>query len=181
VLSVNYKKEIIKDYFQDGRYHGVNISYIIEEKRLGTAGALSLLYDHPKHPFIVMNGDLLTKINYNNLLEFHLKNNSLGTMCIREYEYQIPYGVIETNNHRILSIEEKPIHRYFANAGVYVLNPEVINYIPNDSFFDMPDLFKKLLSDKKGVTAFPLREYWMDIGKMEEFKKANDDFFRIFV
>lgn len=176
ILSVNYKKEIIKDYFQDGQHLGVDIDYIEEDKRLGTAGALSLFKNWPNMPFFVMNGDLLTKINYEQLLDFHNEINSEATMCVREYEYQIPYGVIDTDHHRLLSIEEKPIHKSFVNAGIYVLNPIVLEYIPKNEFFDMPELFKVLMSRGKEVSAFPLREYWLDIGRMDDYEKANGDF-----
>ncbi|WP_066399561.1 nucleotidyltransferase family protein [Cytobacillus eiseniae] len=176
ILSVNYKKDMIKDYFQDGRHLGVNISYIEETKRLGTAGALSLLSDKPGHPFFVMNGDLLTKINYDQLLNFHNETNSAATMCVREYEYQIPYGVLATENHRLLSIEEKPIHKSFVNAGIYVLSPDVLKSVPQNEFFDMPDLFKQLMNEQQEVSAFPLREYWLDIGRMDDYEKANYEF-----
>ncbi|WP_102275815.1 nucleotidyltransferase family protein [Cytobacillus massiliigabonensis] len=176
ILSVNYKKEMIKDYFQDGRHLGVNISYIEETKRLGTAGALSLLSDKPGHPFFVMNGDLLTKINYEQLLSFHNETDSVATMCVREYEYQIPYGVLATENHRLLSIEEKPVHKSFVNAGIYVLSPDVLKSVPQNEFFDMPDLFKQLMNEQKEVSAFPLREYWLDIGRMDDYEKANYEF-----
>lgn len=180
ILSVNYKKEIIKDYFQDGGFLGVNISYIDENKRLGTAGALSLLEEKPEHPFFVMNGDLLTKINYEQLLDFHNEQESMATMCVREYEYQIPYGVIETDNHRLLSIKEKPIHRSFVNAGIYVLDPEVLKYVPRDTFYDMPELFNKLLELSMTVSAFPIREYWLDIGRMDDYEKANGEYSEVF-
>ncbi|MFD1037062.1 nucleotidyltransferase family protein [Virgibacillus byunsanensis] len=180
ILSVNFKKEIIKDYFQDGSYLGVNISYIDEEKRLGTAGALSLLNEQPDRPIFVMNGDLLTKINYEQLLEFHYEHGSKATMCVREYEYQIPYGVIETESHTLLSIKEKPVHQSFVNAGIYVLNPEVLQYVPDDTFYDMPDLFKKMIDIKQSISAFPLREYWMDIGEIDDYQRANGDFSEVF-
>ncbi|MNC48368.1 D-glycero-alpha-D-manno-heptose 1-phosphate guanylyltransferase [compost metagenome] len=154
----------------------MNISYIEETKRLGTAGALSLLVEKPAHPFIVMNADLLTKINYEQLLDFHLETESVATMCVREYEYQIPYGVLEIESHRLLSIEEKPIHKSFVNAGIYVLNPSMLELIPQNEFYDMPDLFKKLMNEKKEVSAFPLREYWLDIGRMDDYEKANYEF-----
>lgn len=176
ILSVNYKKEKIIDYFQDGSNFDATISYIEEGKRLGTAGALSLLEAKPDYPFIVMNGDLLTKINYEQLLDFHNETNSVATMCVREYEYQIPYGVLKTENHRLLSIEEKPIHKSFVNAGIYVLNTEILEFIPRNEFYDMPDLFKKLIHIKKEVSAFPLREYWLDIGRMDDYEKANYEF-----
>lgn len=180
ILSVNYKKEMIKDYFQDGSHLGINISYIEEEKRLGTAGALSLLEEKPEHPFFVMNGDLLTKINYEQLLDFHNETNSMATMCVREYEYQIPYGVIETDHHRLLSIEEKPVHKSFVNAGIYVLSPDMLRYIPENEFYDMPDLFKKLMEHKEVVSVFPLREYWLDIGQLDDYEKANGEYSHYF-
>jgi len=176
VLCVNYKKEMIMDYFQDGSHLGVNIEYIEETKRLGTAGALSLLSEKPIEPFFVMNGDLLTKINFEQLLDFHNETYSAATMCVREYEYQIPYGVIETDNHKLLSIVEKPIHKSFVNAGIYVLNPNMLDHVPNDVFYDMPDLYKKLMSEEQKVSAFPLREYWLDIGQLDDYEQANGDY-----
>lgn len=176
VLSVNYKKEMIMDYFQDGSHLGVNIEYIEETKRLGTAGALSLLADKPTEPFFVMNGDLLTKINFEQLLDFHNETDSTATMCVREYEYQIPYGVIETDDHQLLSIVEKPVHKSFVNAGIYVLNPNAQEHVPNGKFYDMPELYKELMKEKKKVSAFPLREYWLDIGQLDDYEKANGDY-----
>lgn len=176
IMSVNYKKEMIIDYFQDGSHLDVNIEYIEETKRLGTAGALSLLPKIPNEPFFVMNGDLLTKINFEQLLEFHVETNSSATMCVREYEYQIPYGVIETDNDQLLSIVEKPIHKSFVNAGIYIMDPDVLDYIPSGEFYDMPELYKKLMLEKKKVTAFPVREYWLDIGRLDDYEKANGEY-----
>ncbi|AOV08502.1 nucleotidyltransferase family protein [Sporosarcina ureilytica] len=176
VLCVNYKKDMIMDYFQDGSHLGVNIEYIEETKRLGTAGALSLLSETPNEPFFVMNGDLLTKINFEQLLDFHNETNSVATMCVREYEYQIPYGVIETDNDKLLSIVEKPVHKSFVNAGIYVLDPSALDHVPSDDFYDMPELFKKLMSEEKKVLAFPLREYWLDIGQLDDYEQANGDY-----
>ncbi|WP_203245957.1 nucleotidyltransferase family protein [Sporosarcina beigongshangi] len=176
VLSVNYKKEMIMDYFQDGTHLGVTIEYIEETKRLGTAGALSLLSEKPTEPFFVMNGDLLTKINFEQLLNFHNETNSTATMCVREYEYQIPYGVIETEDHRLLSIVEKPVHKSFVNAGIYVLNPAVLDYVPNGEFYDMTELYKILINENDKVSAFPLREYWLDIGRLDDYEKANGEY-----
>lgn len=176
VLSVNYKKEIIMDYFLDGSHLGVNIDYIEETTRLGTAGPLALLSEVPDKPFFVMNGDLLTKVNFEQLLDFHIQMDSAATMCVREYEYQIPYGVIETDDHKLLSISEKPIHKSFVNAGIYVLNPEVLKMIPHNEYFDMPELFNSLMEEKRKISAFPLREYWLDIGQIEDYKKANGDY-----
>lgn len=175
ILSVNYKKDIIMNYFQDGSHLDVHIEYIEEEKRLGTAGALSLLKEKPNEPFFVMNGDLLTKVNYEQLLNFHVEHESMATMCVREYEFQVPYGVIETEGHLLSSIVEKPVHKSFVNAGIYILNPHVLDYIPTNEFYDMPELFNKLMHEKKAAV-FPLTEYWLDIGKMADFEKAKLDY-----
>lgn len=176
VLSVNYKKDIIQNYFQNGEAFDVNITYIEETKRLGTAGALSLLPNKPSKPIFVMNGDLLTQVNFEQLMKFHEENQSLATMCVREYEYQIPYGVIETNGAGLVAIQEKPIHKSFVNAGIYVLSSEVLEYIPQDQFYDMPELFQKLIDLQKKTTVFPIREHWLDIGRVDDFEKANVEY-----
>jgi dTDP-glucose pyrophosphorylase len=179
-ISLNYRGEMIKDYFKDGSDFGVNIDYIEEDKRLGTAGALSLLKIKPSEPFFVMNGDLLTDVNFSNLLDFHSFSNCIATMCVREFEYQIPYGVIQINDSDITSIVEKPIEKFFVNAGIYVLSPTVFDYIPKNDFFDMPTLFNILIEKQKKITSFPIHEYWLDIGRMSDFEKAQNEYFGIF-
>lgn len=176
IFSVNYKKEVIQDYFQNGEAFDVTIEYIEEDKKMGTAGALSLLKSRPTKPFFVMNGDLLTQINFDQLMQFHMEHDSVATMCVREFEYQIPYGVIETDGTDLVTIKEKPIHRSFVNAGIYVLNPDVLDYIPQDEFYDMPSLFEKLIEENSKTSVFPIREYWLDIGQMDDFNKANNEF-----
>ncbi|WP_337983238.1 nucleotidyltransferase family protein [Lysinibacillus sp. C5.1] len=176
IFSVNYKKEVIQDYFQNGEAFDVKIEYIEEDKKMGTAGALSLLKSRPTKPFFVMNGDLLTQINFDQLMQFHMEHDSVATMCVREFEYQIPYGVIETDGTDLVTIKEKPIHRSFVNAGIYVLNPDVLDYIPQDEFYDMPSLFEKLIEENSKTSVFPIREYWLDIGQMDDFNKANHEF-----
>lgn len=179
-ISLNYKGDMIKDYFGDGSDFGVNIDYVEENKRLGTAGALSLLKENPHEPFFVMNGDLLTDVNFSHLLDFHSFGNSTATMCVREYEYQVPYGVIEIKDSEISSIVEKPIQKFFVNAGIYVLSPSVFNDIPENEFFDMPTLFNILIKKQKKVSSFPIHEYWLDIGRMSDFEQAQSEYFRIF-
>jgi NDP-sugar pyrophosphorylase family protein len=179
-ISLNYKGDMIKDYFGDGSDFGVNIDYVEENKRLGTAGALSLLKENPHEPFFVMNGDLLTDVNFSHLLDFHSFGNSTATMCVREYEYQVPYGVIQTKDSDITSIVEKPIQKFFVNAGIYVLSPSVFNDIPENEFFDMPTLFNILIEKQKKVSSFPIHEYWLDIGRMSDFEQAQSEYFRIF-
>jgi len=180
VLSVNYKADIVKSYFGDGSDFGVSIEYIHENKRMGTAGALSLMRDKFDEPFFVMNGDLLTNVNFEHFLNFHNDNTSIATMAVREYEYQVPFGVVNQDNGEITSIVEKPTQRYYVNAGIYILNPEVIEMIEDDVFYDMPTLFDDLISNNKAPVSFPVHEYWMDIGQINELKQARDEYFSIF-
>lgn len=179
-ISVNYKADMIKEYFGDGSALGVNIDYIEETKRLGTAGALSLIKERPQEPFFVMNADLLTNVNFEHLLDFHLMEHSVATMCVREYDYQVPYGVIETEGSRITSIEEKPVHKFFVNAGIYILSPQVFEYIPKNEFYDMPTLFDDIIKDKLTTVSFPIHEYWLDIGRMSDFEQAQNEYSEIF-
>ncbi len=180
IMCVNYKSDIIQDYFGDGKQFGVDIEYIFEEQRMGTAGALSLLPKKPNEPFFVMNGDLLTNVNFEHLHDYHLENSSIATMCVREYDFQVPYGVVKVDDNKILSIEEKPIHKFFISAGIYMLSSESLDYIPQNEFYDMPTLFEKLINESKNTISFPLREYWLDIGRIEEYKKANEEYGEVF-
>ncbi|MGN7469343.1 nucleotidyltransferase family protein [Brevibacillus sp. SAFN-007a] len=180
-LSVKYKAEMIQQHFGDGSKWGVTIRYLEEQESLGTAGALSLLPEKPSDPFFVMNGDLLTKVNFEQLLDFHKTYQAQATMCVREYDHQVPYGVVRLDKHRLVSIEEKPTQRYFVNAGIYVLDPAVLDYIPQRQFFDMPSLFEYVMKDQQQqAIAFPIREYWLDIGRMADFEKANVEFAEVF-
>jgi len=179
-ISVNYMADKVKDYFGDGERWGVSISYLHEDQRLGTAGALSLIEEKTDLPLIVMNSDILTKVNFQNLLDFHAAHNAVATMCVREYDFQVPYGVVKIEHHRIVSIEEKPVHRFFVNAGIYVLDPAVLEAIPKNSFFDMPSLYEKLIGEGRETAVFPVREYWLDIGHIADYDRANGEFARIF-
>lgn len=172
-FSVNYLAQVLKDHFGDGSRWGVEINYLHEDKRLGTAGALSLLPEAPDRPVLVMNGDLLTKVRFDNLLDFHLEHSALGTMAVREYDFQVPYGVVRLDGTNVLAIEEKPVQRFFVNAGIYVLSPQAVSLIPRDTFFDMPTLFEQLMQAGHTTSAYPLREYWLDIGRIEEFERAQ--------
>ena len=180
VMCVGYKSNIIQDFFDDGSKFGANIEYILEDKRMGTAGALSILTTKPNEPFFVMNGDLLTNVNFEHLFEFHTLNNAMATMCVREYDFEVPYGVVNVENEKILSIEEKPIQKFFVSAGIYMLDAKCIDLIPKDEFYDMPTLFEKLIGQNENVISFPLREYWLDIGRMEEYEKANKEYLEVF-
>lgn len=179
-ISVNYKAEMIQDYCSDGSRWGVDISYINEKKRLGTAGALGLLQEIPAHPILVMNADVLTKVNFQHLLDFHSDHESVATMCVREYDFQVPYGVVKIDRQRLIGIEEKPVHRFFVSAGIYVLNPEVLGIVPKDEYFDMPSLFEKMIQKNLETSVFPIREYWLDMGKLDDFERANGEYDEVF-
>lgn len=181
VMCVNYKSHIIQDYFGDGSAFGVNIEYVLEEQRMGTAGALSLLRSMPNESFFVMNGDLLTNINFEHLLDYHISQNALATMCVREYDFQVPYGVVHVEGSRILSIQEKPIHKFFVSAGIYLLSSEILDIIPKNKFYDMPTLFETLIKNDKKTVSFPIHEYWLDIGRMEEYERANREYHGVFM
>ncbi len=176
VVCVNYMSDVIRSYFGDGTDLGVDIAYVHESKRLGTAGALSLLDERPTDPFFVMNGDLLTNVNYKELLRFHFEHDATATVCVRRQKWQIPYGVVETRDGVVVSITEKPCHDIFVNAGIYLVNPEVVDLIPRDQFFDMPDLLERLVDDRRTVVSFPIHEYWIDVGQKQEYDKANTEF-----
>lgn len=175
VLSVNYMAEKVIEYFGDGSRWDVHIEYIHEDKPLGTAGAIANINGRSKLPVLVCNGDLLTNVDYLGLLDFHEKSNSIATICVREYDFQIPYGVVNIENQKLLSIVEKPIQKYFISAGIYVLAPEAINLIPQNEFFDMPTLLKDIISKGQEIAAFPIHEFWLDIGKHSDFEKAQTE------
>ena len=179
-MCLGYMSNVIEDYFKDGSDFGANIKYIVEERRMGTAGAISLIKEKIDKPFFVMNGDLITNINYEQMLDFHEEQNSKATMCVREYDIQVPYGVVNVINEDIVSIEEKPIHSFFINAGIYLLDPECINLIPKDEFYDMPSLFEKMILTDKKTISFPLKEYWLDIGRVSDYERANLEYKGIF-
>lgn len=180
IMCVNYKSEIIKEYFGNGDKFGVKIEYVLESQRMGTAGALSLLKERPKDDFFVMNGDLLTNVNFEYLHEYHKDSNALASICIRKYEMQVPYGVVNVRANKVTSIEEKPTQSFFVSAGIYMFSPIVLDFIPKGVFYDMPTLFSELLKHDFPIHPFPIREYWLDIGRMDEYRRANDEYEGVF-
>ena len=176
-ISTHYKPEMISNYFSDGSKWGVTIKYVHEEHPLGTGGALGLL---PKDlidlPILLMNGDLVTNINYNQLLNFHLEQDGVATMCIREFDYQIPYGVVKSEECYLQSIDEKPIKKFFVNAGIYVIEPKIIKDIEPNLYIDMTTLLERQIETKRKVSTFPLHENWSDIGHHEDFERLNKEY-----
>ncbi len=180
-FAVNYKSQMIEDYFGDGSRFGAEIEYLHEKKRMGTAGALYFLPELPKEPILVMNGDLLTKVDFGELLDFHIQQDAAATMAVREYSYQVPYGVIDFDGERIKGIREKPSYSFFVNAGIYALSPEAVARVDKEEFFDMPQLFNSLIEKGRKTTVYPVREYWLDIGRKDDFERAQEDYGGIFM
>lgn len=179
-LSVNYKAEMIKNHFGDGSRFGVDIRYLEEGQRLGTAGPLGLLPPGHTDPLVVMNGDLLTKVDFGRLLDHHAAQAADLTVGVRPYEMEVPYGVVEIEDHAIRDIVEKPIHRFMVSAGIYVVSPVVAATIPSNNPMDMPDLVRALIARKSKVVGFPIHEYWIDIGRHHELSRASDDYGTVF-
>lgn len=179
-LSVNYKADMIEDHFGDGDKWDLQIEYLRERERRGTAGALSLLPERPEDPLLVLNGDLLTTVNFGRVVDFHQEQSVTATMCVRGRDVDIPYGVVETDGHQINDIEEKPTNRYFVNAGIYVLEPETLDDVPGDQFYDMTELFQGLVDRGDDVTAYPIQEYWRDVGKKKDLDRAQEEFDEVF-
>lgn len=173
-ISTHYLPEMIKEYFGDGTKWGVSINYVHEEEPLGTGGALGLLPKNlPELPVIMMNGDVLTKVDLEALLIFHNKHNASATMSVREYEYQVPFGVIESEGYSIKKMVEKPIQKFHVNAGIYVVGREIVDSVKENEVVDMPVLLERFLD--KQVLKYTFYEYWLDIGRMDDFKRAQAD------
>lgn len=180
-ISTHYKADLVRNHFKDGGDWNVSITYVHEEEPLGTAGALGLLPDDlPELPMIMMNGDVLTKVDFRRLLEFHSEHGGDATMCVREYDFQVPYGVIQADGHRIESIVEKPVHRFFVNAGIYVLDSKLVKSINGANYLDMPHLLENRIEQGGQINMFPVHEYWLDIGQIEQYEKAQADSVRLF-
>ena len=171
-VSVNYLKDIIIKHFKDGSKWGININYLEESKPLGTAGSLSLLPPNLRHDILVMNGDVLTKFNIQKLLDFHSNHKAIATLSVREYIMHVPYGVINTKGVNVTKMTEKPSYKKNVNAGVYALNPSVLNLLNKNEKIDMPELLEKLITTNRKVIACPIHEYWLDIGLPETLEEA---------
>jgi len=176
-ISTHYKADMVREHFRDGSDWDVSIKYVHEEEPLGTAGALGLLpKDLIRLPILVMNCDLLTNVDFKQLLKFHLDQDGDATMCVREYDYHVPYGVIKAKNHRITSIEEKPIHKFFVNAGIYVLDSSVLGKVDGTTYLDMPHILESIIEQGGQVNMFPIHEYWLDVGAHDDYETANIEF-----
>jgi dTDP-glucose pyrophosphorylase len=175
-ISTHYLPEVIRNHFGDGTRWNVSIQYVHEDTPLGTGGALGLLpHDEIKLPLLLMNGDLLTRVDYRSLLDFHECHEGSATLCVREYEQQIPYGVIQSDGHRITQIVEKPTQRCFISAGMYMLSPELVRSVAPGERIDMPALLEREIVAGRDVNMFPVHEYWLDIGRIDDFQLAQQE------
>jgi dTDP-glucose pyrophosphorylase len=173
-VATHYKSDVIAEHFRDGSDFGIDIRYVKEDQPLGTAGALSLL-EHTDEPLLVMNGDILTRVDFRSMLNFHREHEADLTMAVKQYEFRVPYGVVETEGVRVRAISEKPLVRHFINAGIYLLSPNVCKMIPGGQVYHITDLINHLLDEGHTVVNFPIREYWLDIGKTDHYKQAQAD------
>ena len=174
-FSVNYLKQQIMDYFGNGDHWGIEIQYLVEKQPLGTAGSLELFTHFPKHPIIVANGDVLSRVDYGKLLQFHKENKSSATICIRQHETELPFGIVKTNGSELVSLEEKPVMTHSINAGIYVLNPEIIKLLQKDQVCDMPQLLERGLAQNLSINAFPVHEFWVDVGLPQIYEQVNGE------
>jgi dTDP-glucose pyrophosphorylase len=173
-MAIHYKGQIIEDHFGDGENFGVAISYIKEEEPLGTIGALGLM-NTSNEPILIINGDILNKIDFRSMAKFHKEQKADLTVAIKKYDFQVPFGVLECDGPVIKHIHEKPLYSFFVNAGIYIVQPGVKEYIPKGKPFDMPDLLKALIRHKHTVVSYPIVEYWLDIGRHDDYQQAQRD------
>ena len=173
-VSTFHCAEKIREYFGDGEEFGVHIKYLVEETPLGTAGALGLL-DNAGRGVLVLNGDILTTIDFNKMISFHHGNHAALTMATHPHRVQIPYGVVESNGHHVLGMREKPQYSFSVNAGIYVLSPEAHATIQKGQRLMMSDVIDSLITNRETVIAFPFEEYWLDIGQPEQYQQAQND------
>ncbi|MCH2114558.1 MAG: nucleotidyltransferase family protein [Pirellulales bacterium] len=173
-VTTHYLPEKITRYFGSGSRYGVELNYVAEDQPLGTAGAIRLM-DEVDEPLLVMNGDILTNVDYRSLLKFHQEHEAALTVAVRQYDVQVPYGVVEAKAGLVQGLKEKPQFNFLVNAGIYLLEPKVRKHIPFRKRYDMTDLIDALLENNETVVGYPIMEYWMDIGRHDDFQKAEQD------
>lgn len=173
VLSIHYLGHMVEEYFGNGERWQVDIAYLREETPLGTAGAISLLDPRPQDAFLVTNGDVLTDINYAEMLDFHRHHGAMATMAVRQHEWQHPFGVVHTQGINIVGFEEKPVHCTHVNAGIYVLEPQALDALQRGESCDMPTLFERLQHQGKATIAYPMHEPWLDVGRPDDLERAR--------
>jgi len=175
-ISVNYLKEQIENYFENGFKKNISITYIKEEMPMGTFGAVTLVNDFEKDYILVLNSDLLTDINYNDFFNSFIESKADMAVAAVSYKSEIPYAVLETNDsNNVLSIKEKPKYSYLSNAGIYLFKRDLLNHIPKGKYFNTTDFMDFVIENNYKLIAFPILGYWLDIGRYEDFEKAKID------
>jgi len=174
-ITVHHKSEMIEEHFGDGGRFGVRIRYVRETTPLGTAGALTLLEEIPTEPFFLVNGDILTKCDFRSLLEFHQRSGADMTLGTVHHAGELPYGIIEVEGDRLVRMVEKPRLEFLINSGIYVVEPRAIAHIPRERYFDATELIAALAAAGRPVAAFPITDYWLDVGRHDDFHKADRD------
>jgi NDP-sugar pyrophosphorylase family protein len=175
-LAVNYLSHIIEEYFGDGNAMGCRIHYIHEPEFLGTAGALSLIDKPFREPFIVINGDILTSVDFGDLLDYHIASDALATICARQHRTEVPYGVIRLKDGMFETMVEKPVHEDLISAGIYAMDPQVLRFVAKGVPVDMPSVMLTLVSAQQKVAVFPMREDWIDVGRHDDLAAIKQHF-----
>ena len=174
-ITTHYRADQIEAHFGDGSSFGAEVHYSHEREPLGTAGALRQLELTGGEPLLVINGDVLTTVNYRAMLDFHREHRARLTMGVRRYAMRVPYGVVDCEGARVTAIREKPEFSFFVNAGIYLIEPEACQEIPANRRFDMTDLIERLRETGQSVVSFPIHEYWLDIGQLDDYERAQKD------
>lgn len=173
-FCVNYLGHMLEDHLEDGTKYGARFSYVREEQRLGTAGALALLPSKPNTSFFVMNADIVTTVDFQAMLEFHKSSSVVASIAVNSFTYEVPFGVVEIDGKNLSRIREKPQYNFLVNAGIYLLEPSALGVVPVDTYYDMTTLFEDLIANDMPAAVFPVRENWIDIGRPEDLMRAND-------
>jgi len=173
-VTTHFQPEKIVGHFGDGAKFGVEVEYVQEDRPMGTAGALGLMPRRDQR-LLVINGDILTHVDFRAMIAFHEEHHADLTMAVRRYEFQVPYGVVESEGSEVRTLREKPQMSVFVNAGMYLLEPSVYDFIESDVRLDMTDLIERLIGAGRRVVSFPVREYWLDIGQHADYVRANED------
>lgn len=175
-LSVNYLADKIEDYFKDGSDKGVSIKYVHEDKPLGTLGSVKMVEELEHDYVMVMNSDLLTDIDFNGFFQTFLRSGADMGVATTMYSVEVPYGVMEVGTGNMVNaLKEKPRYNYYSNAGIYIIKKELLSLVPHNEFYNVTDLMESLIEQGKKLVSFPILGYWLDIGKHDDFKKAQED------
>jgi len=176
ILCTNYKSQYIENFFGDGSEYGINLIISKEEKPLGTVGPLTLVKEYLTEPFILMNGDILTLMDFNLFYKFSVNEDSPFTIAIKKYTFPFAFGNIMFDGNYVTGIEEKPEFEKYIIAGIYVMTPEIFSLVPDNQYYNMDELIMNMLVKKIPITKYELKEYWLDIGRIEDYKKAQVDY-----